>query len=108
MEQLLSHSLLENKLALRQLFGQSVDFYTKDIQICGLACCICMFEGLSSIERLWVMLLDTASREPLDVTGPEQLYEYLLKGSAVPLEPRPVTCPNLSGFSPSSATISTK
>ena len=92
MEQLLSHSLLENKLALRQLFGQSVDFYTKDIQICGLACCICMFEGLSSIERLWVMLLDTASREPLDVTGPEQLYEYLLKGSAVPLEPRPVTC----------------
>ena len=83
MEQLLSHSLLENKLALRQLFGQSVDFYTKDIQICGLACCICMFEGLSSIERLWVMLLDTASREPLDVTGPEQLYEYLLKGSAL-------------------------
>ena len=38
-----------------------MDFYTKDIQICGLACCSCMFEGLSSIERLWVMLLDTAS-----------------------------------------------
>ena len=60
MEQVLSTSMLENKLALRQLFGQSVDFYTKDVTLAGVSCCICMFEGLSSIERLWICLLYTS------------------------------------------------
>ena len=46
---------------LKGLFGAATDFYTKDVCLGGVRCCICMFEGLSSIERLWVMMLDILS-----------------------------------------------
>ena len=52
LEQTLTTSLLDNKLALKGLFGTATDFYTKDITLMGYPACICMFEGLSSIERL--------------------------------------------------------
>lgn len=92
MEQPLSTSLLENKLALRGLFGQSVDFYTKDVRICGHACCICMFEGLSSIERLWIMMLDSLAHEEHQPQTPQELFDYLLKGTDIPLETRSAVC----------------
>lgn len=92
MEQILSTSMLENKLALRELFGQSVDFYTKDVQLAGFDCCICMFEGLSSIERLWIMMLDVASHIQTPINSPQQLYEYLLCQTAIPMETKTVSC----------------
>lgn len=91
MEQVLSTSMLENKLALRQLFGQSVDFYTKDVTLAGVSCCICMFEGLSSIERLWIMMLDVASKLEKETFTPQQLYEYLLCQTAIPMETKTVS-----------------
>lgn len=92
MNQTLSTSMLENKLALRGLFGQSVDFYTKDVQLAGFDCCICMFEGLSSIERLWIMMLDVASHIHQRIETPKQLYDYLLCQTAIPMETKNVTC----------------
>lgn len=46
----LSKNLAQNKQALEAQFGGTVDLYMKDVQLCGIPCCICMFEGLSSIE----------------------------------------------------------
>ena len=88
MPQRFEKSLTQNKLLLKDLFGDATDFYTKDIQIGGVACCICMFEGLSSIERLWVMMLDTLSHPGQNIpqNDPQALYEYLMKQSAIPLE----------------------
>ena len=60
MEERLSPSLAQNKQALKEQFGGTVDLYLKDVQLCGIPCCICMFEGLSSIERLWICLLYTS------------------------------------------------
>ncbi len=92
MEQNLTKNLTENKLLLKGLFGAATDFYTKDIEIAGIQCCICMFEGLSSIERLWVMMLDILSHPdvPAPRDDPERLYDFILNRTAIPLESKTV------------------
>jgi len=92
LEQTLSTSLLENKLAVKGLFGTAIDFYTKDITLMGYPCCICMLEGLSSIERLWVMMLEILSKPETQPQTPEELYDYILKQTAIPLESKSVVC----------------
>lgn len=92
MEQPLRKELLENKLAFKSLFGTAIDFYTKDITLMGFSCCICMLEGLSSIERLWIMMLDILSKPDVQPQSPEELYDYILKRTAIPLESKSVVC----------------
>ena len=92
MEQTLTTSLLDNKLALKGLFGTATDFYTKDITLMGYPACICMFEGLSSIERLWIMMLDVLSKPDVQPETPEELFDYILKQTAIPLESKSVVC----------------
>ncbi|MEF9865498.1 MAG: hypothetical protein RR814_03575, partial [Oscillospiraceae bacterium] len=62
MKDVLSESIIYNKAMLKDMFGNSADFYTKDITLFGFKGCICMFENLSSIERLWIMMLDSLSK----------------------------------------------
>ena len=92
LEQTLTTSLLDNKLALKGLFGTATDFYTKDITLMGYPACICMFEGLSSIERLWIMMLDVLSKPDVQPETPEELFDYILKQTAIPLESKSVVC----------------
>ena len=92
LEQTLTTSLLDNKLALKGLFGTATDFYTKDITLMGHPACICMFEGLSSIERLWIMMLDVLSKPDVQPETPEELFDYILKQTAIPLESKSVVC----------------
>lgn len=91
-EEKLTQSLLHNKLLLKGLFGAATDFYTKDVCLGGVRCCICMFEGLSSIERLWVMMLDILSHAdtPLPQNDAEALYHFILCETAIPLEHKSV------------------
>ena len=58
-------NLEQNRKALNQMFGQSTDFYAKPIRIRGVPCLVCMFDGLSNTEKLWVILLDRMSRAAL-------------------------------------------
>ena len=88
MNERLTKSLTQNKISIKELFGDSVDFYTKDVSICGCKCCICMFEGLSSIERLWIMMLDILSQPGVSQREPEELFDYLMLRTAIPLESR--------------------
>ena len=74
------------------LFGNATDFYTKDIELFGIPCCICMFEGLSSIERLWIMMLDILSRPERTISDPEELFDYIWRKTAVPMESKCVLC----------------
>lgn len=90
MEKQLTESLLENKLLLKELFGSATDFYTKDIEIGTVQCCICMFEGLSSGERLWNMMLDQLAKETALPTQPQELFDYILKQTALPIEHKTV------------------
>ena len=86
MEERLSPSLAQNKQALKEQFGGTVDLYLKDVQLCGIPCCICMFEGLSSIERLWIMMLDSLSKPQVMPRSGEELLAFLHDRTAIPLE----------------------
>ena len=80
-----------NKALLQSYFGNAIDFYTKEISICGFSCCICMFEGLSSIERLWIMMLDSLSEPEHTPESPDALFEFMMTQTAIPLESACVT-----------------
>lgn len=86
----LSYSLEENLQILRDIFGASGDFYTKEMAISGIPCAIVMFTGLSSPEKLCHLALEMLDRDPVMLGGSEGLCEYLLKQSRVPAEASPV------------------
>lgn len=89
----LSKCLAENQAALDKLFGASADYYAKEISIYHCKGCIVLFDGMASLDSLWELLLDTASRQtPQQAhiwTGPE-VYAHILQGSAIPAESTPV------------------
>lgn len=73
-EETLKPQLQQNIELLKQRFGNSIDLYTKPVRILGIPCCLCMFEGLSTIERLWVVVLDMLSKSEFQ---PESGLEYI-------------------------------
>ena len=94
--QKLSRSLAENLAALDALFGASADYYAKEIAIYHCKGAIVLFDGMASLDSLWELLLDAASRqappnrpEAQPLTGPEA-YALILHGSAFPAESSPV------------------
>ena len=60
--QKLSRSLAENLAALDALFGASADYYAKEIAIYHCKGAIVLFDGMASLDSLWELLLDAASR----------------------------------------------
>ena len=89
-EKALSLSLQKNLEFLEKSFGDSGDFYAKQLTIRGISCAIVMFTGLSSPEKLCHLALDLLDREPIIFGGSEELCNYLLRQSLVPAEPNPV------------------
>ncbi len=75
-----------SKKQLQEYFGNSVDFYTKDIKLCGVSCCICIFEGLSSLERLWIVMLDSLSKQKNYPSECNNLHDYLMEKTEIPFE----------------------
>lgn len=82
----LSTSCRQNLAALKEMFGNSMDLYTKEISIHGVECAICMFDGLSSTEKLWVILLDALSRPEQNKQTGWQLYQYIMHNTDIPAE----------------------
>ena len=60
--QQLSRELAENLAALDALFGASADYYSKSITIYHCRGNIVLFDGMASLESLWQLLLEGASR----------------------------------------------
>lgn len=89
-KQKLSRDLQENLAFLQSIFGDSSDFYTKEIAPCGIRCAIALFTGISSPEKLCVMALEMLDRNPVVVNGGDGLREYLLTQSRIPAEPDPI------------------
>lgn len=78
------------KAFLRTCFGASTDYYCKDFRIGRVDCCIVMFTGLSSPEKLTVMALSILEQERASFTDGAALARYLLKRSCIPAESAPV------------------
>ena len=88
----LSTQLNENLAALREKFGLSADFYSKTIELYGCKGAIVLFDGMASLESLWVLLLDAASRRTPEAAPQDggALFALLLHHSGLPAESKPV------------------
>ena len=62
MQQLSLH-LAENLAELDARFGASADYYAKEITIYHCRGSILLFDGMASLDSLWELLLDAASRQ---------------------------------------------
>ena len=93
MEQLSSH-LAANLAELNARFGQSADFYAKELELYHCKGAIVLFDGMASLKGLWQLLLDAASRRtppgPAEQLTGEQVFALLFEHSALPAEPAPV------------------
>ena len=79
--------------ALDALFGASADYYAKEITIYHCKGAIILFDGMASLDSLWELLLDAASRQALQQPCPctgQEVYERILHGSASLAESTPV------------------
>lgn len=89
--QQLSTELKANLDFLQKEFGQSADFYAKEMQIGQVMAAMVLFTGISSPEKFTVMVLDILKNAPdLPADGPA-LAEHLLQKSPVATEPNPIT-----------------
>ena len=94
--QQLSRKLETNLKTLDGMFGTSADYYAKKITIYHCKGCIVLFDGMASLDSLWALVLDGASRQAPPQSragGPltgEQVYTLVLQDSAYPAESSPV------------------
>lgn len=92
MNQPLSNDLDTNLAVLEDLFGGSVDFYVRRIRIQGCPAAIALFEGITSLQTLWDILLDALSRAaPFRAEGEppfsgQEVFEILLYRSDLPTD----------------------
>ena len=87
----LAQSLQANKDFLQTCFGDSLDYYCKDLRMGNVHCCIALFTGLSSPEKLTVMALSLLEQEKAEFQHGAQLCRYLLTQSRIPTESTPIT-----------------
>ena len=94
--QQLSRELETNLKTLDGMFGTSADYYAKKITIYHCKGCIVLFDGMASLDSLWALVLDGASRQAPPQSGAnaqltgEQVYALILQDSAFPAESSPV------------------
>lgn len=92
--QQLSRSLSANLAQLKDSFGQSADFYSKQVQLYGCPCAILLFDGMASLSSLWTVLLDAASRHTPAAAQRrlegEQVFALIFHQSDLPAESTPV------------------
>ena len=75
----ISLSLAENVRFLQDTFGTSTDFYSKPLNIGGIDCRIVLFTGLSSPEKLTVMMLSILSQQREAFADGPALARHLLR-----------------------------
>jgi spore germination protein KA len=93
----LDAALAANLKRLDGMFGRSADYYAKRVVLYGCPAALVLFDGLASLESLWQLLLDAASREAAQAGGEarqppdgQAVYEHILHASALPAEADPV------------------
>lgn len=90
MPQPLTPSLNENITRLKEMFGNSADLYAKPVNVRGIPCCICFFEGLSTLERLWVVMLSMLNESRFEPQNGTDLFGFIQHQTDLPVENNPV------------------
>ena len=87
----LCRALTQNLAVLQDRFGGSDDFYTKKLSVGGIRCAIIMFTGISSPEKLCIMVLHALGQGVPGCKAGPQLVQYLAEQSCLPTEQTPIT-----------------
>lgn len=85
-EEKLFCTLADNVQWLRLQFMPSEDLYIKNVIVGGVTGVLCIFEGLSDLERLWVMAGQAMSQLPPLPEEGDAVLEYLLTQTLIPLD----------------------
>ncbi len=90
MERPLSGALDQDLAQLQEMFGGSMDLYTKQVTIRGIQCGLCMFDGLSSTIKLWLAMLERLSQSECTAKTGQALYQSIMKEDDFAAESTPV------------------
>lgn len=88
--------LSKNLSVFESIFGTSVDFYAKKIRIKNQDAAILMFDGITSVDKLWTIFLDAVSHsDPFRGEGAspysgEEIFDILMNRSSIPSESDPI------------------
>lgn len=82
----LSAELQQNIQRLKSLFLPSEDLYIKQVKVGNVEGALCVFEGLSDLEKLWVMAGQAMDHVEGDFNGGEELLDYLATQTIIPLD----------------------
>lgn len=88
MEDRLYASLEINRELIKKGFGQSVDYFEKDIDILGHRAVIIMCEDLTNISDLWQVNLRPLNNLKADFT-PQQVFDYITRNTTIPFNSQP-------------------
>ncbi|MBE6878419.1 MAG: spore germination protein [Ruminococcaceae bacterium] len=83
LEKFLYTDIESNKKEIKSYFGQSADYFEKDIDILGHKASIIMCEDLTNITNLWQVNLRPLNNLKADYT-PQQTYEYIMNETTIP------------------------
>ena len=86
----LTDSMDANVARLKEMFGNSADLYAKPVNVRGVPCCLCFFEGLSTLERLWVVMLSMLNESHFEPANGQDLFNYIQHQTDLPVENAPV------------------
>lgn len=79
-------ALADNIQWLRLQFMPSEDLYIKNVTVGGVVGALCIFEGLSDLERLWVMAGQAMSQLPPLPPDGGAVLNHLLTETVIPLD----------------------
>lgn len=80
--------LEKNKQEIKSFFGDSADYFEKDINILGHKAVIIMCQDLISMDSLWEISLHPLNNLKSNLS-PEETYEYVTKHTTIPFNSSP-------------------
>jgi len=88
LEKHLFKNIEENKKEIKSYFGQSVDYFEKDIKIMGHNAVLVMCEDLTNITNLWQVNLRPLNNLKADFSA-EKVFDYVLNRTTIPFNKQP-------------------
>ena len=88
MENKLYFDIEKNKREIKGYFGESVDYYEKDIDVLNHRATLIMCEDLTNITNLWQVNLKPLNNLKSDFT-PMEIYDYILNKTTIPFNKNP-------------------
>ena len=88
MEERIYAQLDKNKKEIKSFFGESADYFEKDLMILGHRAALLMCEDLTNITNLWQVNLKPLNNLKADFT-PEQVFDYISKQTTIPFNSQP-------------------